>query len=170
MNRRSLPAMLLGVAALASCATSNTGNGTVTVATTLENIQAEANAILVALEADAPALIADLSSNQQATANQALDAVKAAVTALLGISPTATNVAAYVTAFIQAALGIVAILPLPPDEEMAIQAGLILAAALVNGLSSVTVTVPPATQMILGTAPRLRGLPPAPIPIPRHTL
>jgi len=63
---------------------------------------------------------------------------------------------------VQAAEGVVAILPLPATTQLALDGGLTLVNALVAGLSSITVPVAPTTAS-LGTG---AGVVNGPIPIP----
>ena len=142
----------LGILALAAC------SGT-TAQSALAIVQAEAKTVDTAVDALAPALIAS-----QPVANQA--ALKADVANLDKATVVLENVAlgqstavGYVETFLTTAEQAVAILPLPQPTVVAIDTGLALADAFVQGLP---VNVPAATLNV-SVSPNVV---PGPVPVP----
>lgn len=166
MKRRNALMTLTALVPAACSSISGTGGtGTTTVTVTLAAVQAQASAIMSALNAEAPALIATLATAVRTKATTALQSANAAVTTLLNIPADTTGYKPYVQAALQAIAGVVSLIPLPPTTQMGIQAGLILLAALVNSVGTVTVTTPSVTPSTKFAAPE-RGQPQAPIYIP----
>lgn len=167
-TRRALlqmAALGLPVVALAGCATSTTGTTTTTtVPVTLAGAQAEAGAILAALQTFAATFGKTLAAAGQADLTKGMTALTGAVTAFQGI-PSGANLTQYVAAVVNAATVVVALLPLPPATQIAITAGLALLQALVAGLATVTVTVPATSTTTASVSATKAGVA-APIAIP----
>lgn len=170
MTRRGLlatTALALPAALIAGCADGlSLGTTTQTLSVSLPAAQAEAAAILAAIQAMAPPLISVLPAAQQVTANQAETAFAAAVNAFDALPPGA-EAGDDANAVIAAAEGIVPVLDLPADTTLAIDAGLTFLSALVSGLPTVQVTVP-VSSSATASAALAPGAVAAPIPIPVH--
>lgn len=144
--------------ALTACsAITNTSSGTSTnVAVNLSNAQAQAQATYQALQTEAKVMAASLSPAQQATVDQSLSALGVAVAAFKSVPSTTTvtgpSLASTVQSVLADAHGIIAILPLPPITQLAIQSGLLLINGLIAGIQSVPVT--PAITAATTTTPK----------------
>ena len=155
-------AALAALVAFAACTTTTNSNGTTTVTVSLATAQAEATTIMNALNQEGASLIATLPATIQPQLTTALKSLGAAEAAFIALPSSGVTVAEAGTAFVQAAEGVVAILPLPATTQLALDGGLTLVNALIAGLSSITVPVPPVTASLGAGAGIVNG----PIPIP----
>jgi hypothetical protein len=156
-------AALAALVAFAACTTTTNSNGTTTVTVSLATAQAEATTIMNALNQEGANLIATLPANVQPQLTTALKSLGAAEAAFIALPASGVTVAQAATAFVQAAEGVVAILPLPATTQLALDGGFTLVNALIAGLSSITVPVAPTTTASLVTG---AGIVNGPIPIP----
>ncbi len=157
-------AALAALVAFAACTTTTTtSTGTTTVPVSLATAQAEATTIMNALNQEGATLIATLPASVQPQLTLALKSLGAAEAAFISLPSGGATVAQAASAFVQAAEGVVAILPLPATTQLALDGGLTLVNALIAGLSSITVPVAPTTTAALVTG---SGIVNGPIPIP----
>lgn len=167
IGRRFVNSVLLTAAVLpAACAAlgGGTTGGSTTIPVTLDNAKAEAVAIVQALDAAIAQVGSQLKPTTQMLLQTAMESLQTAVNAFTAVQPGA-SVADVADAVVKTAMSIVSLLPLPATIELAISAGLMLIEGLINGLSSITVTVPTSPTPAPTTSLRA-GAVRAPIPIP----
>lgn len=144
--------------ALAACASGNPLGTTITV--NLAGAQAEAAAILDALNVVASSASISMTPAMQTTVTGYLSELGTAVAAFAALPSGSTSVATFADAVIAAVAKVVGILKLPAATSFAISEGLALLTALVAGLSTITVS------HVTSTASAVPGKVSAPIPIP----
>jgi hypothetical protein len=125
----------------------------------LSTATAELQTITTALGDLAPALISALPAATQAKAKLALSSLESLNTSIQAGGLSATNAKQDILTALSAAQSLAAILPLPPTTEVATQAGIALAEAIVAGIP---VSVPAPT---VGVTPDTVS---GPIAIPLH--
>lgn len=145
---------------LAACSTLGSNPLGKTITVNLSGAQAEASAILAALNIVAGSAALSMSTAMQKTITGYLADLDAAVSAFAALGSGSTTIAAFAGTVIKAVSKVVGLLPLPPATQLAINEGLSLLAALVAGLSSITVT--PVAAPVAAVPGRIA----APIPIP----
>lgn len=152
MNKFIIPAIAIAASlgGLVACSAVSSG---------LAIVQAEAVTINTAVQDLSPALIAVLPASLQVNAKTAVAALNAAEVSLQTTGLSASSAKADALALLTAGDEVVAILPLPPATSLAIQAGLGLATALIEGLP---VSVPAALAVGAGSA----HVVPGPVPVP----
>ncbi len=164
-----LKTMLAGVAAialLAGCAQSGTAP-----VVTLSGAQAEAAAIMTALEAGA-SVYSEASTTTPAEAQAAenvLNAAQAAVSSFQAAQAN-DNAAQIAETVSQDITAVLAVMPIDPATKTAIDAGMAVIDALVAGLAAAPATsAAPALSVTLGAPvpPLAADRPPVPIPAPR---
>lgn len=145
--------------ALAACASGNPLGTTITV--NLTGAQAEASAILQALNVVASAAATTLATATQVLVTKYLGELSAAVAAFTALPSGSATIASFANAVIAAIAKLIGVLPLAPATSLAISEGMQLLAALVAGLSAITVT-----SVSAPAASAVPGRISAPIPIP----
>lgn len=140
--------------ALALSACTSTGGSTVPFAT----VQAESNTITTAINTLSPALIAALPLASRANATTAVAALDAANTALQAATST-TSTTQVIENVVNLVGSVSAVLPLPANTELAINAGVILIDAFVGALPQ---PAPAKVGAVYGNVPFIPG----PVPIP----
>lgn len=144
--RLSVAAAMLFALTACSAITSTTSGSTTTVAVNLTNAQAQAQATYQALVVEAKTMGPSLTPAQQATLTQSIALLGTAVSTFTAIPATTTvagtSVATTAQSIVQSAESIVAILPLPPVTQLALQSGLLLINGLIAGIQNIAV---PAT-------------------------
>jgi len=161
MNRRDIltaTAMAAPVMTLAGCVSSATAKN---IAVTLAAAQAQANAILTAIQTLYPALKAKIPASIVTTVNTDLTLLEGDVSSFALLAPGASYVAD-AQAVVKDVNLILPLLPLPPATSFAITMGLGLINALLAGVSAITAP-PPAPAAAGVAAPAVVA---APIPIP----
>jgi len=161
MNRRKLiltSAIAAPALALSACISSATAGS---IAVTLASAQAQANAILAAIETLYPSLQSKIPTAIIGAVNTDLTMLEGDVSKFVLLTPGESYVAD-AQAVIKDVNLILPMLPLPPATSFAVTMGLGLISALLAGISSVS--APLAAPAASGVAaPRVI---PAPIPIP----
>lgn len=167
MNRRtllggvSLGAMAVG---LAACTAGTTGNplGT-TITVNLASAQAEAKAILQAVQLVAASATLTLSTAAQGTLANGLNILATAVSEFAGLPSGSPSIAAFAGDVVSAIGAVTGVLPLATGTALAIGEGVALVKALIAGLSAITITTAVSTGVAAHAMTRVIA---APIPIP----
>ncbi|MGC9271909.1 hypothetical protein [Acidiphilium sp.] len=168
LSRRALfGTASLGVTALAlaACTTGTFGNplGT-TITVNLAAAQAEAKAILEAVQIVAASATVALSKAAQVSLSNDLNVLTTAVSEFAGLPSGSTSMAAFAGDVVTAIGAVMALLPLPSGTALAVAEGVALIKALIAGLSAITITTPVATGVAKASlSARVIA---APIPIP----
>lgn len=145
--------ILLAACSLLGLAACSTGAGV-----PLATAKAESQAITTAVNTLAPALIKTLPASAQSNATLAVAAVVATNTTIQSLS-TSSSAITVMQDLVNEVSAVTAVLPLPANTELAINAGVVLIDAFIGAL-------PAAATPAVGASLAEPGIVPGPIPIP----